>query len=81
VDSTVDLKKAASMIPKDIILSGNLDPLVLLESEEVVRETTLEILEKMRGIENFVFSTGCDIEPTTPIRNIQVLLETVRTWK
>lgn len=81
LDSVLDLPTAASTVPPDVVLIGNLNPVELTRwSEEEVARETLGLLEKMKGFENFILSSGCDLPPETPIENIQSMLTTARNF-
>ena len=83
LDSPVDLPLAATRVPKDVVLVGNLDTVsVLLEGDpESVRRSTMEMLESMRGIPNYVASAGCDLSYSTPVENVQAMIEAVREFR
>ena len=65
--------------PSDIPVMGNVDPAGVLRmgTPEVVKRTTLEIMEKCCEHPNFVISSGCDIPPMTPWENIGAFFEAV----
>ena len=67
----VDIPQALTEVPSDILVMGNLDPVVVMQQatpEEVAAATT-DLLEKTRGAKNFVISTGCDLPPAVPEAN------------
>lgn len=76
LDSLVDLKEASKVVPKDVALIGNLDPVkVFLQSNpEEVAKATRALLDKMRGISNFILSSGCDLPIDTPLENIEAFM-------
>lgn len=80
LDSPVDLLKAASLVPPDVVLIGNLDPLkVVMEgTPETVKDEALKLLADMRDVPNFILSSGCDLPPETPIANVAALIAAVR---
>ena len=83
LDSMVDLKAAAEIIPEDVFLIGNIDPVkVFLKSneEEVERETS-KLLERMKDVPNFILSSGCDIPLETPPENISAFVRTGRDYR
>jgi uroporphyrinogen decarboxylase len=61
---------------------GNVDPAGVLRmgTPESVRETTLDIMKKCAGYQNFVISSGCDIPPLTPWENIDAFFEAVEEF-
>ena len=71
--NSVDIKSdVIDQLPVDGIVMGNVDPVgvLWLGTPELVRETTLALLEKCSGYHGFVLSSGCDIPPMTPWENI-----------
>ena len=83
LDSPVDLPEAAERVPPGVVLAGNLDTVsVLLEgTPQSVRESTIAMLESMRGVPNYVASSGCDLSYRTPVENIQAMIEAVRGFR
>jgi uroporphyrinogen decarboxylase len=59
-------------VPADTLVMGNIDPAGTLRmgTPEKVQKETLELLEKCSKYPNFVLSSGCDIPPMTPWKNI-----------
>jgi len=82
-ETGVDMAKAAKMVSEDIILIGNVSPTIVLVNGTVeeVKEATTELLEDMRQYPNFILSTGCDLPPETPIKNIKAFMETGRNFR
>lgn len=72
LDSLVNLREVRKIIPDDVVIMGNLDPVkVFLEMEaEQVYQTTIDFIKEMKGIDNFILSTGCDLPFQTAIDNI-----------
>lgn len=71
--NAVDMERdILSKVPENTLVMGNIDPACVLSSgtPELVRETTLSLLEKCAKYPNFVLSSGCDIPPMTPWGNI-----------
>ena len=80
LDSVMNFEKLKKIVPKEIALIGNLDPIKLfLQSipQEVTRAT-----ENLKGImknsNNFILSSGCDIPLGTPLKNIEAFMRTAR---
>jgi len=76
LDSPVNLKETSNIVFEDVILMGNLDPVkVFLQSnpEEIAKATRI-LLEEMKGIRNFILSSGCDIPIDTPLENIEAFM-------
>ena len=65
---------------EQIVIQGNLDPLLLVAGGDALIERTEEILERMSG-KPFVFNLGHGIVPETPPEHVALLVETVRNWR
>ncbi len=62
---------------EDVVVQGNLDPLLLVTGGTLMDERVDEILSLMRG-QRFVFNLGHGIVPQTPPENVARLVERVR---
>ena len=65
---------------RKLCLQGNLDPSVLLEGGEKMINKVNELLLACSNI-NHIFNLGHGIIKETPIRNVEMLIKTVRNWK
>jgi len=79
----VDIAKAAELTPQDVVIMGNICSTSVITdgSQETVRKTTTELLEKMRPYPNFILSTSCDIPQEAPLKNIRAFMQTGRNFK
>lgn len=77
LDSMVDLREVAEKIPPNIAIIGNLDPVTVFwqAKPETVERKTRELVERMRGIDNFILSSGCDIPVEAPLENISAFMK------
>jgi uroporphyrinogen decarboxylase len=64
---------------EDVVVQGNLDPLLLVEGGETMLRRIDTILEVMRG-KPFIFNLGHGIVPETPPDNVARLVERVRRF-
>jgi uroporphyrinogen decarboxylase len=83
LDSLVRLPTIAAMIPKDVVLIGNISPVetMLQGDRERVRRNTIAFMESMRRYDNLIVSTGCDLPPETPLENIVEFVETAKAFQ
>lgn len=68
--SMVDVLKQC---PSDALVMGNVDPvgvLRMMSPQDIEKEVT-SLLEQTAEFPNFVLSTGCDVPPGVPEKNIQ----------
>ncbi len=68
----MDLAAARAQTPSDVVLCGNLDPAAVFLglNPAGVATATRALVSSLEGQQGVVFSSGCDIPPTTPIENL-----------
>ena len=81
VDWTVDLRAARALVPKNIALQGNLDPVLMQTSPEIVTREARALLAAMQPERGHIFNLGHGITPQARIECMQALVDTVTTWK
>jgi len=62
-----------------VSLQGNLDPVVLLSNPETVRAETIKVLDTYGEGNGHIFNLGHGILPETPVENVKMLIETVKS--
>jgi uroporphyrinogen decarboxylase len=77
VDTGSDIAMVASMLPAQVAVQGNLDPLALVAGGAAMAREVTTILEAMRG-RPFIFNLGHGIVPQTPPEHVAAMLERVR---
>ncbi|MBI3886190.1 MAG: uroporphyrinogen decarboxylase [Opitutae bacterium] len=81
VDWTVDLRVVRQLVPGNIALQGNLDPVLMNTTPEIVARETTRLLESMRGAKGHIFNLGHGIMPQAKLECVQALVDTVTRWK
>jgi uroporphyrinogen decarboxylase len=81
LDWRVPLDAGWKRVGHDRGIQGNLDPAVLLGPAELVRERARDILRRAGGRPGHIFNLGHGVLPSTPLENLQVLVETVHEWQ
>ena len=81
VDWTNDLAMVRRTLPGIIAVQGNLDPVLLNTTPEIVRHESLRLLESMRGTVGHVFNLGHGILPHAKIECVETLVDTVTNFK
>lgn len=81
VDWTCDLGVVRRSLPANIAVQGNLDPVLLNTTPDIVTRETTRLLESMRGSAGHIFNLGHGITPQAKIECMQALVDTVTTWK
>ncbi|TFI59536.1 uroporphyrinogen decarboxylase [Sphingomonas parva] len=77
LDETVDPRWAAEMLPPDLPVQGNLDPLALIAGGEALASAVDRILLSFANRPH-VFNLGHGILPDTPIPHVEQLIGLVR---
>lgn len=83
VDWTTPLSHLARQLAAagtPVALQGNLDPVLLNTTPEIVRREAARLLESMRGLPGHVFNLGHGILPHAKIECVQALVDTVTNW-
>jgi uroporphyrinogen decarboxylase len=81
VDWTVDLGVVRNLVPKNVALQGNLDPVLMNTTPEIVRREATRLLETMRGANGHIFNLGHGIMPSAKLECMQSLVDTVTGWR
>jgi len=81
VDWTSDLSIVRRMLPANIAVQGNLDPVLLNTTPDIVTRETTRLLESMRVTTGHIFNLGHGIMPHAKIECMQALVDTVTNWK
>lgn len=81
VDWTNDLAIVRRILPGNVAVQGNLDPMLLNTSPDIVRHEASRLLESMRGTSGHIFNLGHGIMPHAKIECMQALVDTVTGWK
>jgi uroporphyrinogen decarboxylase len=81
LDWRVPLDAGWKRVGHDRGIQGNLDPAVLLGPPELVRERARDILRRAGGRPGHIFNLGHGVLPSTPLENLQLLVETVHEWQ
>ncbi|MCS6817350.1 MAG: uroporphyrinogen decarboxylase [Blastocatellia bacterium] len=78
VDWTCDLARVRWVVKDRVALQGNLDPIVLLASPEVVVREARKILARFGVGDGHIFNLGHGVLPETPVENVRRLVDTVK---
>jgi uroporphyrinogen decarboxylase len=81
VDWTCDLAIVRRTLPANVAVQGNLDPILLNTTPEIVRREATRLLESMRGTAGHIFNLGHGITPQAKIECMEALVKTVTGWR
>jgi uroporphyrinogen decarboxylase len=81
VDWTNDLSIVRRTLPANVAVQGNLDPVLMNTTPEIVRREAGRLLASMRGANGHIFNLGHGIMPQAKIECMHALVDTVTTWR
>lgn len=80
VDWRVDIAEAWAGLGYDVAIQGNLDPVVLLGSVDLIKKEVRRILDRVGGRPGHIFNLGHGILPNTPVENVAALVNMVHEY-
>lgn len=80
VDWTVPIAEAASSLPREVAIQGNLDPVLLNTTPELVVPQARRILDAMKNRPGHVFNLGHGILPSARIETVEALVNAVVSY-
>ena len=84
VDWTNHLPSVSKQLIRDggsVAVQGNLDPVLLNTTPEIVAAESGRLLESMRGSPGHIFNLGHGILPQAKLECVEALVSTVISWK
>lgn len=80
--NAVKMSEILPQFPANIPVMGNIDPAGQFcnGTEESIYKATTELLEECSSYKNFIISSGCDIPPKTPWKNIESFFKAVNDF-
>ena len=81
VDWTNDLSAVRRALPNNIAVQGNLDPVLLNTTPDIVRREATRLLEAMRETNGHIFNLGHGIMPHAKLECMEALVDTVTKWR
>ena len=80
--NAIDMRDLMPHMPSDCIAMGNIDPAgeFLNGTEQSVYDVTSALLRDCGKYPNFVLSSGCDIPPRTPWKNIDAFFRAAKDY-
>ncbi|MBR50922.1 MAG: uroporphyrinogen decarboxylase [Gammaproteobacteria bacterium] len=63
-----------------VAIQGNLNPEVLLQSREIIKQETYKILDKFKDFNGYIFNLGHGITPNIDPNNIKYLTDIIREY-
>ncbi|MDX2187886.1 MAG: uroporphyrinogen decarboxylase [Opitutaceae bacterium] len=81
VDWTQELAITRRNLPGNVAVQGNLDPVLMQTTPEIVEREASRILESMRPHRGHIFNLGHGITPQARIECVERLVQHVVSWK
>jgi uroporphyrinogen decarboxylase len=79
-DWRINLDDAWKKIGYDLGIQGNLDPVVLYAPPEEIIRRVKDVLKRANERPGHIFNLGHGILPTTPVENVEILVDSVRKF-
>jgi len=80
VDWRIDIGEAWARIGYEVAIQGNLDPVILFGSVDLIKREVKRILDRVGGRPGHIFNLGHGILPTTPVENVAALVDMVHQF-
>lgn len=80
LDNGIPIGEARRFFASGVALQGNLDPAMMLQPAEALKSATTTLLDSVQGRLGFILNLGHGLPATTPVENIQCLVEIVRNY-
>lgn len=77
IDTILSIREAYQITMNKVAIQGNLDPVVLLTSREIISEKVRDILMDAIQIDGFIFNLGHGVLSETPEDNVKFLVDYV----
>ncbi len=78
VDWMIDLETVKEKLNNQASAQGNLDPIVLYASKEVIAKEAIKILQKWGNETGHIFNLGHGLMPDMSVENVKFLVDTVK---
>jgi uroporphyrinogen decarboxylase len=74
-----DLEEISNDLKNKFAIQGNLNPKILLESDEIIWSETQDICRLMQNYPGFIFNLGHGITPDINPGKVQVMIDAIRS--
>jgi uroporphyrinogen decarboxylase len=80
LDWRVDIGEAWARLGYEVGIQGNLDPVILFGSVDLIKKEVKRILDRVGGRPGHIFNLGHGILPNTPVENVAALVDLVHEY-
>ncbi len=77
---TARLANVKKQLPDDVAVQGNLDPVLMNTTPELVERETTKLLDEMSQFDGHIFNLGHGISPQAKIECMERLVETIKDY-
>ena len=74
-----DIKNASTTLRNKLAIQGNLNPKVLLESDEIIWNETKKICQIMKNYPGFIFNLCHGVTPNIDPKKVEVMIKAIRS--
>ena len=80
--NSMDMLTLLEKMPGDVLVMGNIDPAGLFRNGDPVamEAAVLDLMDRCGSYANFIPSSGCDVPPATPWKNIEAFYNSVNKY-
>ena len=78
IDWTVNIGDIKNKIKNKVVLQGNLDPSVLLCSNQIIKQEVAKIIDSIGNNQGHIFNLGHGITPNVNPSSVEFLIQTVK---
>lgn len=81
IDWMTDLPACLATVPEEIVIMGNVDPMLFWQEDEaVLRAAVSKVLEQTRDYKNFILSSGCQIPGQSLPERVELFFRMAREF-
>ena len=80
IDWRITLEKASQILGPEVVIQGNLDPVVLFAPIAEIKRQVSQILDSMNGRSGYIFNLGHGILQHTPVEHVAALVDFVHEY-
>lgn len=81
VDYLVDIEENIKLVPNDVVIMGNINPMLLWRGKpKDIEKEVLDLNYKVRNYKNFIMSSGCLIPRGTPKENVELMIKLTKEY-
>ncbi len=80
LDWTIDIRQARAIVGNKVALQGNLDPMMLYASPDVIQRETIRIMQNHGNMPGHIMNLGHGILPDVPVENVFAFVQAVQQF-